>query len=79
MNLVLILFLTTTIGVPTGILSVILFPAIERVPVSPARRFLPAIGRITILILSLCFYPGIRTPGQYEQVWAFMDVHRFFS
>jgi hypothetical protein len=71
-NLISILLLSIMLGTPTAILSLVIFLVLEWIPMPGARKLLPAIGALAILILTLSLFPGARTPGEYRQTWALM-------
>jgi hypothetical protein len=59
-----------TLGIPTALLSFLIFFVLEHTPSHLARRILPAAGAVLLLALSLLLFSGQQTEEEYRQTWA---------
>ena len=78
-NLPLILFLTVTLGIPSGFLADFLWFAISRVPSLRVQRYLPALCALGLLFGTAAFLSGPVTPESYQRTWVFMMITGFLT
>jgi hypothetical protein len=72
------LFLTIMMGIPTILLSLLIFFVLERIPFRWARLFLPAAGAVLMLFVSLMYFSGIpQSPEEYQRTWFQMMMTSF--
>jgi hypothetical protein len=64
------LLITVMIGIPTALLSLVIFFLLERVPFRRVRLFLPVVGAVLILAVRLMYFSGIpQSPEEYQNTW----------
>lgn len=64
------LLIITMVGIPTALLSLLIFFLVERIPHRWARLVLPAAGAVLILSFSLLCFSGIsQSPEEYQKTW----------
>ncbi len=72
------LFLTITIGIPTILLTLLIFFIIERIPLRMVRLILPSVGAALMLFVSLIYFSGIpQSPEDYRVTWVPMMLTIF--
>ncbi len=60
----------TMVGIPTALLSLLIFFLVERIPHRWARLVLPAAGAVLILSFSLLFFSSVsQSPEEYQRTW----------
>jgi hypothetical protein len=76
--LVYALYLMAMFGIPTTLLSLVIFFVLEKVPYRRVRLLLPAIGALVLLVVTLAFFSSEpRSPEEYERTWALMMTTGF--
>lgn len=76
--LVIGLFLTITMGIPTILLSLLIFFVLERIPLRTVRLMLPLAGAALMLFVSLIYFSGIpQSPEEYQRTWFQMMMTSF--
>ncbi|MFA5003624.1 MAG: hypothetical protein WC502_11695 [Methanolinea sp.] len=64
------LLIITMVGIPTALLSLLIFFLVERMPHRWARLVLPAAGAVLMLSVSLLSFSGIsQSPEEYQKTW----------
>jgi hypothetical protein len=64
------LLITVMIGIPTALLSLVIFFLLERVPFRRVRLFLPVAGAVLMLAIRLVYFSGIpQSPEEYQNTW----------
>jgi len=64
------LLITIMIGIPTALLSIVIFFLLERVPFRRVRLFLPIAGAVLMLAGTLVYFSGIpQSPEEYQNTW----------
>lgn len=72
------LLIVTMIGIPTALLSLLIFFLLERIRNRWARIILPAAGAVLVLSGSLLFFSGIpQSPEEYQRTWVLMMLTSF--
>lgn len=72
------LLIITMVGIPTALLSLLIFFLLERIPHRWARLVLPAAGAVLILSFSLLFFSGVpQSQEEYEATWLPMMLTSF--
>jgi len=61
------------IGIPTALLSLLIFFVLERIPFQWARLFLPVVGAVLMLSVTLMYFSSIpQSPEEYQRTWVQM-------
>jgi hypothetical protein len=64
------LLITVIIGIPTALLSLVIFFLLERVPFRQVRLFLPVAGAVLMLAVKLVYFSEIpQSPEEYQNTW----------
>ena len=72
------LLIAVIIGIPTALLSLVIFFLLERVPFRRVRLFLPAVGAVLMLAVTLVFFSGIpQSPEEYQNTWVMSMLTSF--
>ena len=72
------LFLTIFMGIPTILLSLLIFFVIERIPFRMVRLILPLAGAALMVSVSLIYFGGVpRSPEEYQTTWIPMMLTSF--
>jgi hypothetical protein len=70
--------LTAMVGIPTIILSLLVFYLLEQIPSRRARLILPAAGAVLMLFVDLVCFSGIpQSPEEYQRTWVPMMLASF--
>ncbi len=72
------LLIVTMIGIPTALLSLLIFFLLERIQHRWARLVLPAAGAVLVLSFSLLLFSGSpQSPEEYQRTWVPMMLTSF--
>ena len=72
------LLICVMIGIPTALISLVIFFVLERIPYRWARLFLPAAGAVLVLSVTLLYFSGIpQSPEEYQRTWVQMMMTSF--
>jgi len=64
------LLIVVIIGIPTALISLVIFFVLERIPFRLVRLFLPAAGAVLMLYVTLLYFSGIpQSPEEYQRTW----------
>jgi hypothetical protein len=71
------MYFVITLGIPTALLSFLIFFVLEHIPSHLARRILPAAGAVLLLAVTLLLFSGQQTEEEYQQTRALMMMTGF--
>jgi hypothetical protein len=71
-------FLMVILGIPTAIMSLVIFFVLEQVPFPKVRLLLPAAGAVLMIAVSLIFFTRYQSEAEYQKTWALMMMNSFF-
>jgi len=74
------IFITVIMGIPTILIALAIFFALERVPFRWARLLLPVVGAMLMVVITiLSSHPGPPSPEEYQRTWIQMMLTAFLT
>jgi Na+-translocating ferredoxin:NAD+ oxidoreductase RnfD subunit len=65
--------ITVVMGIPTALISLVIFIVLERLPFRWVRLLLPAAGAALMLLINLMYFSsGPKSPEDYQRTWVQM-------